>query len=810
MSTLLQDLRFSLRMFKKHPGLLAVVVLSLGLGIGVNTTMFSLINAVILRPLAAVEEPNSLVDLYTSSEGLEFGAVSYRDYVDYRDRNQVFSGVISQGLVLISLSNSGQNEIVPGALVSGDYFSVLGVKPALGRGFLPDEDKSPGAVPVAVISHGLWKMRFASDPGLVGRNVTLNGRNFTVVGIAPAGFSGSSVGVAPSIWVPMMMQAQMAPGEDRLNDRGWRWLEVTARLKPGVTREQAQAAMAPLISQLSQEYPTTNDGTELTIVPKGAGSEVRSILSPVLTLLMVVVVLVLLIACFNIANLLLARATARQKEIGIRLAMGATRSRLIRQLLTESVLLALIGGVVGLLLAYGTTRLMQAFKPPTSYPLMFDLSLDGFVLGFTFLLSVLTGIIFGLVPAFQTTRPALVPVLKDESAFQGYSKFRLRNILVIAQIAVSLVLLISAGLFIRSLRNARSTNHGFQTDNLLIASMDVGLQGYEESKGRNFYHQLLERIQRVPGVSAASLVQLVPLGGDTQQIGVTVEGYEAQRDEKMSIDFNTVAPRYFETVGIPLLQGRDFSSQDRAETPGVVIVNETFARRFWPGQTPLGKRLSLGRPRRFLEVIGVAKTANYNSLREDPLPFLYLPVEQRYVSGLTLYVRTTGDPANAISTVRREVQALEPDLPIYRLMTMNEHMGVALVEQRVAAVLLGVFGLLALVLASVGLYGVMAYSVSQRTRELGIRMALGARSGNILELVMRQGLLLTLIGLAIGLVLAFGLTRFLAAQLYGVGATDPLTFGLTALLLTCVAMLATFVPAWKAIRVNPVIALRNQ
>jgi predicted permease len=813
MQKLVQDIRYAFRLLLKRPGFTLAVVLSLGLGIGVNTTIFSLVNAILLRPVPGVKDADGLFELYTSyTNGMRFGAVSYLDYADMRDRNQSLSGLMAQRLTLLNLSEGGDNELVPGAVVSGNYFDVLGVEAAHGRTFLPEEDRTPDTHPVAVISHGLWQRRFGANPALVNQTITVNARKFTVVGIAPEGFSGATVGFAGDVWVPLMMESVAMPGADRLKERGTRWLEVVGRVKPGVSLEQAQSSMEPIIKQLAEENPNTNRQTGVNIVALGQGSAgIQSTVSPVLKLLMVVVVLVLLIACFNVANLLLARATARRREIGIRLALGASRVRLVRQLLTESLLLALLGGVLGIILAYWTLNLLLAFKPPTSFPLLLDLRLDWRVLTFTAVVSVLTGLIFGLAPAIQTTRAELVPALKDEASAQGYRRSYLRNALVVAQVATSFVLLIGAGLFIRSLQQAQSSSTGFESQNLLIASADVGLGGYDQVKGALFYQQLLERVGALPGVRSTSLAKAVPLEvGSTQQIGVAIEGFETPNRARLAMDYNIVSPGYFRTLGIPLNKGRDFEERDTDTSPGVVIVNEALARRFWPNQEALGKRVSVGNRTDPLEVIGVAKNSKYYSLQETPRPFIYVPFSQFYRPGMTLHVNSAGDPALLLAEVRKQVLSLDRGVPLFNVKTMTEHLGVALIVLRAAALLLGVFGLLALALATLGLYAVMAYSVTQRKREIGIRMALGAQRGHVLKLVLRQGMFLTGIGLVIGAVAAFGLTRFVSTLLYGTEATDLWTFAVVSVLLAGVALLASFLPAWRATKVNPMIALRYE
>lgn len=812
MKNLLQDIRYGLRTMFKSPGLVLVVGLSIGLGSGLNITIFSLINAILLRPLPVIARQEQLVELYTSSPGLRFGAVSYPDYADYRDNNQVFSDLIAQRVTPVSLSSGGNNQIVAGAIVSGNYFTGLGVNPLLGRPFSPEEDRTPNSYPVAVISHSLWQRAFGGDPQIVGKSVVVNSQSFNVIGVAPEGFIGTTVGLAPDIWFPLMMQARVLPGSDRLTDRGARWLNVIGRVKPGVSNEQAEAGMQAVVSRLAQEYPVTNKGTSPTAVRLGEGSVgIRKNMSGVLLLLMAVVALVLLIACFNVANLMLARALARHKEIGLRQALGATRMRLVQQLLTESVLFSLFGGAVGLLVAYVSTKLLLNLIPPTSIPVVFDLSLNERVFVFALLVSVLTGIIFGLAPAIQTTKADLLPSLKDDGAGQqGYKKSRLRSLLVVGQVAISLVLLICAGLFLRSLQNAQNSNPGFEPEKLAAVSTDVGLQGYDPEGGQRYYQQLAERLGKLPGVETGSLANAVPLsGGGQQQISVQIPGYEPPPDTILAIDYNTIGPNFFQVMSIPFVQGRDFADFDTKAAAGVCIINETMARRFWPGANPVGQHLSLAGGKTPLEVVGVVKDSKYYNLKEDPRPYLYLPFLQNYESRMTAFIKTPGDAAAVLPAVRREVEALDKSMPA-KVMTMRDALGVVLIQQKLAAVLLSIFSLLALALATVGLYAVMAYSVSKRTREIGIRMALGAQRGDVLKLILRQGMILTVIGLGVGLAASFALTRFFAKLLYGVSPTDFATFAVITLFQVAVALLASYIPARRATRVDPLHALKYE
>lgn len=807
MNTLLQDLRFAVRLLLKNPGFTAVAIISLALAIGANTTIFTLVNAALLRPLP-VEKPEQLTRLFTSyTGGPRYGAVSYPDYIDYRDKNGVFSGLLAQRGVVLSLLENDQAEMVNGVIASGNYFSVLGIQAARGRTFSPEEDKTPGANPVAVVSHNFWVRRFGSDPSLVGKTLTLNGQPFTVIGITPEGFNGTELGLVPDVWVPTMMQAQVRPGQGLLEDRGSSWLNLMGRLKPGVDIAQAKAAMDTIGLQLAQEYPKTNKGRRLTVYPGGAHPEMQKTSVPLAGALLIIVGLVLIIACANLANLLLARASARRREIGIRLALGAGRARLIRQLLTESLLLSLLGGALGLLLAYAVSGSLLRLVPQGLLSFSLDLSLDRRVLVFTLIVSVISGIAFGLAPAIQTTKTKLVDLMKKSDTERGSGQSRLRGILVTSQIALSLLLLISAGLFLRSLYNAQTIDPGFNVDKVLVMSLITDTHGYTEETGQVFYRQVEERIGALPGVQSASLAE--KLFGDDQQLGISVEGYVPPPDLSMLIDYNVIGTKYFQTMDIPLLQGRDFNPQDKADAPGVAIINETMAKRFWPNENPIGKRIGIPRADNlFLQVVGVAKDAKYYNLQEKPKSFMYLPLTQNYESKVTLHVRTTGDPKNMIASVRRELETIDKVIPVYGTTTMSNYLGQSLWAARMAGTLFTIFGVLALLLALIGIYGVVAYNVSQRTNEIAIRMALGARQSDVIKLVLRHALKLTLIGVVIGLVIAFILTRFASSMLYGLTATDPLTFIALPLLLIAVVMIASFLPARTASRIEPAIALK--
>ncbi len=816
-----QDLRYGARMLLKTPGFTAVAALSLAFGIGANTAIFSLVDKAMIRKLP-VEEPERLVVVSaTSSRGLST-AFTYPDFADYRDGNQVFEGLVCYTQRALTLNDGGLAERVQGMIVSGNYFTALRVQPALGRGFLPEEDKTRGSHPVIVISYGLWQRRFGADPALVGKAVNLNGYSFTVVGIAPPEFTGTIPGSVPDVYVPVMMQGLVSPSWkfDPLfgpRSRGLAWLEVLGRLKPGVGREQATAAMNALGSQIAKTNPNPDGASRfepkfvLEDGSRGNTSLLRDLRFP-LQMLMATVGLILLIACANVANLLLARAGARQKEIAVRLAVGAGRGRLIRQLLTESLLLAALGGGTGLALAASISGLVVSYTPPNTFStLTLDNRLDWRVLGFTLCVTLLTGILFGLAPALSASRPDLVSALKDESTLFGAGVRRqsLRNLLVVGQVALSLIVLVGAGLCVRSLQKLQAIDAGFDASKVLVMSADVSLSGYNNERGLRFYSELLERIKTLRGVEAASLAAQLPLGTAISST-LKVDGYAPKPGEDLSSDFNIIGPDYFRTMKIPLLDGREFGQSDTTTAPQVVIINETAVRRYWPGQSPLGQRLILGRApdEEVREIVGVVKDSKYRQLTEAVRPAIYVPLAQDYRANMALHVRTAGEPEAMLAVVRREVQAMDASLPLYNIKTLEEQRNSSLYTSRLAATLLTVFGLVALLLAAVGLYGVMAYAVNRRTREIGIRLALGAQGHDVLRQMLAEGMTLVTIGVAFGLAGAFALTRLMKTLLFGVSATDPLTFGVIAGLLLVVAMLACFIPARRATKVDPLVALR--
>ena len=812
MQTLIQDLRYGVRQLLKRPGFTLLAIISMALGIGANTAIFSLVDTAAFRPLP-VRNASELQELYgTLNNGADYTLQSYLNYKDYRDRNQVFSGLIAYRIVVASLSHNGTNERLWGMTASGNYFDVLGVPLQLGRGFLPEEDQTPKSHPVVILSYGCWQKRFGADPGIVGRTVSLNNVAFTVIGVARKGFAGTEVAYAPEFWAPLMMSAVIEPGSNYLEQRVDNNLFVIGRLKPGVTKAQAEAALKILTDEMGKEYPKENAGRGIELIPPGLFiPSIRNAVFALATVLAAIGALVLLLACVNLANLLLARATERRKEIAIRLAVGASRARLIRQLLTESVMLSLLGGAAGVSLAAWITHLVRTVKLPTDVALMFDLRTDWRVLSFTLVLSLITGLVFSLIPALQSSKPELVPALKDESSLAGFRRSRLRNTLVVIQVALSLVLLICAGLIVRSLQEAQRMQPGFNPQNAVALSFDMGLQGYDDAKKLAFQKQVLERVRSLPGIESAAITDNIPLSLNYSSTSIYVEGQPPTPMSQLPLAIPmSVTPNYFRTMGMSL-RGRDFMEQEDKKENRVAIVNETFARKFFPGQEAIGKRFNFGGSENpFWEIIGVCGDGKYNTLGEEPQPAVFRPQLRDCSPSVSLVARTRGDTGTALVALQREMRSLDPTLPLFEVKTLTEHMKIPLFPARIAAGALGSFGVLALVLAAVGIYGVMSYVVAGRTREIGLRMALGARGGNVRNLILRQGMMLALIGSMIGLAIAFGATRLLKTVLYGVSAIDPTTFIGVTFLLGAVALFACWIPALRASRVDPMVALRAE
>ncbi len=808
-----QDLRYGARLLLKNPGFTLIAVITLALGIGANTAIFTLLDKVLIRTLP-VEQPQQLVALTKDDSGAPV-SFSYPMYAELRARAEGLAGLAAYVQQPFSLSDSGATERVIGQIVSGNYFAVLGVRPALGRGFLPEEDRTPGTHPVVVISHGLWQRRFGADPAVLGKTVNLNNYRYTVVGVAPAEFTGTTRGIVSDVYVPALMQVQAQPGRNsKLEDRGSGWLYLFGRLKPETSRAQAQAALSALTEEAKRAFPGATDPARvfLTDGSRGFTGRVSDLTLP-LKLLMGVVGFVLLIACANVANLLLARGATRRKELSVRLAIGASRFRIVRQLLTESLILTVLGGGAGLLVAVWLTNLLLSFQEQANFvPRTLDGSLDRRVLGFTLGLSLLVGIVFGLAPALQAAKSEFITALKQDTPLLGTGarRFGLRNLLVVVQVALSLVVLIGAGLCVQSLRRLQAIDPGLEPAKVLTASFDLSLNGYNEARGQQFFAQLSERVAALPGVEAVSLARGVAFSAFVWIRSATIEGYQPQPNERLAFNFNVITPNYFHTLGTALVRGREFTPQDGATAPRVVIVNEATARRYWPGADAVGKRLKYGNVDQFAEVVGVVRDTRDKGLTADPRPAIYVPLLQQYAGDMTLHVRTATKAEALLAAIRREVQTLDGQLPVYNLKTLAEQKDGALYAERMAAALLTLFGLLALLLATIGLYGVLSYAVTQRTRELGIRLALGAQPREVLKLVIGQGLRLTLVGLLLGLATAFALTRLLEKLLFGVSATDPLTFAAVALLLAAVAFLACWVPARRAAQVDPLVALRHE
>lgn len=811
MDTVWRDIRHSVRGLAQHPRFSLTAVITLALGIGANATIFTWIRAVLLESVPGVAHPEQLVEIWGATRNNSALSNSYVDYVDLRDRNDGFSGLVAHQVLALNLSHGDRPERVWGAVVSGNYFDVLGVKPLIGRTFRPDEDRTPNTHPVVVLGYGLWQRRFGGDPHVLGQTITLNEHTFTIIGVTPRDFGSTYTGFALDLWTPVMMKDEVARPHFSLTDRGSRWLMVMGRLKPGVTVAQAQANVSGIAGQLARAYPETNDrlGEAVYSLTQSPFS-LKQTMRPALTMLLAAVALVLLIACANVANLLLARATTRRKEIAVRLAIGGSRRRLVQQLLTESLLLACLGAGFGLALSFWTARSLPAFLPPSGgISLTLDTRPDGLVLAFTSAVTVITTLLFGLAPTLHASNPDLVTALKDTTPTvgRGLRRVSLRHALVIAQVALSMVALIGAGLFVRSLRAASTANPGFDANRVLLASFDPFLRGYDESRGREFYRQLLARVRSMPGIESATLARRLPLTlSGIAFASVVIDAYAPRRDEDMRFHYETVGPAYFHTMRIPLVRGRDINERDDEHERRVIVINETMARRFWPGGDAIGRRVRVAD--QWYEVVGVAKDVKNRSLSEGPAPFLYIPLLQDYRSNMILVARTAVEPEAMFHAVEAAVAAIDAGMPLFDLKTLEEHIGVSLFLQRMAATLLSAFGLLALALAAVGLYGVMAYTVSQRSRELGIRIAIGAQRRDVLTLILGQGFVLLAIGIIGGLVIAAVATRLTARLLYGVSTTDPMTFMVVALLLLIVASVAAYLPARRATQVDPIVALR--
>jgi predicted permease len=820
LETLLQDLRFGVRMLRKNPGFTTVAVLTLALGIGANTAIFSLVNAVLFRPLP-VKAPHELVNVYNASQGdlLEHVPLAYPDYADYRDNNTSFAGLLGFAPNFLALERNGESEMITAEAVSANYFDVLGVKPVLGNTFDAGQDLVAGGYPTVVLSYGTWQRNFNADPSIVGHSIRLNGNLLTVIGVAPRNFFGLIRGLSPGLWIPLSMDPILHMG-DPLEDRGSQWLFVTGRLKPGVSAAQAQSELKTIAGRLSREYPKSNKERTAEVLSTSGVKimpEVDGALYATSYVVLAFVGLILLIACANIAGMLLARASVRRKEIALRLAIGAGRFRVIRQLLTECLLLSLVGGTLGLLLTLlfdkTVSQALQEMRLVIPVQVGLGLALDIRVFAFTLIAATAATLLFGLVPAFKASGVALSSALKEEAGSAGgsRSKHRSLKVLVVGQVAISLLLLICAGLSLRSMRNAFRVDPGFKSGGVVTASFYPSFAGMNEAQTNTFYSELTDRIRSLPGVQSVGLGERLPLTFVIQISRCAPQGKDTGPIEQWQyVDRSGAAPGYFQTLQIPIVRGREFTERDNSLSALAVIVNQTLANLFWPGQDPIGQKLRFGREEKYSEVVGVARDGKYRTLGEQPRPFVYRPAQQQGNPDLTLLARVAGDSGPVFAALREEARQINSKVPVMQLQSLDDKISVSLLLPRVGASLFGILGLLGLLLASLGLYGVIAYTASQRTHEIGIRMALGAKPQEILQLVLRKGLILALVGVAAGLAAALAMTRMLSGILYGISATDAVTFVGVSLFLLFVVLLASYIPARRAMCVDPMVALRYE
>jgi putative ABC transport system permease protein len=867
---LVRDVRYAWRGLLRSPLFTVVALVSIALGIGANTAIFTLVDEVLLRALP-VRHPEQLIlfngarNHYGNNSGGNM--LSYPMYEDFRDNfidrgnspapprvsqpvpnpaptPKIFSGVFARRPIAMNVGIDGQTERVPGELVSGSYFQVLGVGAAIGRVITPDDERERHGTAVAVLSYDYWRTRFGSDPSVVGKQVVVNNQKLTIVGVSQAGFDGVDIGYVPNVRVPVTMKAEMTPDWDDMDNRRSRWVNVFARLQPGISQDAALATLQPFFHGLLEQEvlaPAFSGATAyareqflkgtMSLLPAAQGrSPIREQLSQPLWLLFGIVAGVLLIACANVASLLIARATARQKEMALRLALGASRGRIVGQLLVESVMLAAFGGLLGLLVAFWTTRFLLGFLPTSDTPHVITGAMDYRVLAFNFAIALVAGLLFGLVPALRSTRPDLAPTLKDQAGSVVGGGVGFRKALVVAQVTVSILLLVSAGLFIRTLRNLRLLDLGIKAESMIAFNISPAVAGYTNARIPPFYKTLVERMQAQPGVERVAFARMGLLEGNEWDSTVTIEGYERTQGEQTNPYCNSISPGYFRALGIPLLAGREFDARDEGAAPQgppnpatgdgrgngykSVIVNESFAKKYFGDRSPLGRHIGFGgnpgtpTP---IEIVGVVKDSKYTGVRDEIPRTVFFPLlEERSVSSIVMYVRTSGDPGATFSAAQRVVRELDANVPVYNLRTLERQIDRSLLNERFVATLSTAFGVLATLLAVIGLYGVMAYTVARRTREIGVRMALGAVQGDVIWLVMREVLVLVGSGIAIGLVSAWGANRLVSSQLYGVTATDPLTIVGAAALLGAVALLAGYIPARRATRVNPTLALRYE
>jgi predicted permease len=822
--TLWQDIKYALRILLKNPAFTAIAVISLALGIGANTTIFTVVNAILLNPLP-VKNISGLVQVdtvdakttVTQANATKLG-MSYPNFQDYARQNQIFAGLACIVTPPLTWSNGAEPKQLQGQLVSANYFDIVGLRPVIGRFFFPDEDRKPRGNNVAVVSYTLWKNRFAADSSVIGKTLILNATPYTVIGVAPRGFKGTSTfSSAEQIWLPLSMYPQVLSGffKEEFNDRRFLATGVIGRLKAGVSLSQAEASLKIMASHLESEYPKANAGRSIALTPLadaavGANNHAQITLAG--GLMMGVVGLVLLIACVNLANLLLAQAARREKEIGLRAALGASRGRVLRQLLTESLVLSLFGAAAGLLIAYIGRPALWSLRPPFIENNDIDLAFDPHVLLFTLGVALLTAWLIGLVPAIKATSPDVAGLLKSGSrgGTVGWRRNLLRSLLVISEVALALVVLVCAGLFMRSMQYAQRIHPGFESRNLFVMAFDLGALHYSEGRAQQFFRAAIERAKASPGVESATMASNLPLAGGLLRT-IFPEGQSETSGYRGTLtQLDDVAPNFFETLRIPLIAGRVFTDSDRQKTTQVAIANQAMVRQFWPNQDAVGKRFHFFGDPVLREIVGIVGNTVVNQIGEEPQPLAYLPITQDYSPAATLQVRTARTPQAVIGTVRRQIQSLDTNLALTNVQTIEEVIGQGLWAPRMGAGLLTLFGGLALILAAVGVYGVLSYSVTQQTREIGIRVALGSNSSEVLRLVVGQGLRLAAIGLALGFAAAVVLTRAISSLLFGISAHDPLTFGVVSLVLALSAVLACYIPARRATKVDPIVALRYE